>query len=115
MEIIAPRIDIRSAIFTSSGSSVSFQSGCGGGRYLIDLEYEPPKGKKLALTFSGIGGVGEIVVKVNPGRMLRKRGWKKIEVKTWVTKREDQDSGYSAYQLIVRGPSIAHAALLIPQ
>lgn len=115
MEIIAPRIDIRSAIFTSSGSSVSFQSSCGGGRYLIDLEYGPPNGEKLALTFSGIGGVGEIVVKVSPGRMLRKRGWKKIEVKTWVTKSEDQDSGYCAYQVLVREPLIAHAGLLISQ
>ncbi|KIR56088.1 hypothetical protein I315_01153 [Cryptococcus gattii Ru294] len=113
MEIIAPRIDIRSAIFTSSGSSVSFQSGCGGGRYLIDLEYEPPKGKKLALTFSGIGGVGEIVVKVNPGRMLRKRGWKKIEVKTWVTKSEGQDSGYSAYQLLKETPSRGNKHFII--
>lgn len=100
-EIISPRIEIRSAVFASSGSSVSFRSSSKNGRYLIDLEDAPPKGEKLALAFSGPIGAGEIAVKVTPGRTLRKRGWERIEVKTWVTKSLNQDLGYSAYQLLV--------------
>lgn len=101
MEIVAPRIEIRSAVFASSGSSVSFESSSRSGRYLIDLEGALPKAEKLALAFSGPRGAGELVVKITPGRMLRKRGWERIEVKTWITKSENQDLGYTAYQLLV--------------
>ncbi|OWZ61295.1 hypothetical protein AYX15_06480 [Cryptococcus neoformans] len=104
-EIISPRIEIRSAVFASSGSTVSFRSSSKNGRYLIDLEDAPLKGEKLALAFSGPIGAGEIAVKVTPGRTLRKRGWERIEVKTWVTKSENQDLGYSAYQLLKEAPS----------